>query len=146
MNCQNCGAKTPDTAKFCPECGQRIMASHVSTGIEDSVVTRSPGSNSNLPTVISLSAKEPSISRCPNCDKELSIENKLLICLECGEKFCEKCERFYRYDRLRQEKPLCHQCHIALEEQQKKNNIHHYEINQIDILKADIISMIDNII
>ena len=113
MECHRCQAIIPETAKFCPECGLPLTAPGLVTKIEDSVVTHSPGAGGNFAPVINLSSKEQIILRCPNCDMEISKENKPLKCMECGEKFCEHCETFYRNDRQRGEKPLCYKCYTA---------------------------------
>jgi hypothetical protein len=112
MDCPGCRAKIPDMAKFCPECGTRLSGSGVGANISDSVVTHSPGIGSNYAPVINVSGKEQYILRCPNCEMEISNENKPLKCLECGTKFCENCEKWYRKeDRQQGEKPLCEKCY-----------------------------------
>ena len=117
MDCPGCRAKIPDMAKFCPECGTRLSGSGGGANISDSLVTHSPGIGSNYAPVINVSSKEQNILRCPNCEMEISNENKPLKCLECGTKFCENCEKWYRKeDRQRGEKPLCEKCYALLEE------------------------------
>jgi hypothetical protein len=123
MECPECHARIPDMAKFCPECGARLTASGSIAKIEDSVVMRSPGAGSNYAPVINLSSKEQNILRCPNCDMEISKENRPLKCLECGAKFCEYCEEHYRPEpRKRGEKPLCFKCYTASVVESGKEN------------------------
>jgi hypothetical protein len=109
VECPRCQSKISENAKFCPECGLPLTAPGVVTKIEDSVVTHSPGAGGNFN--INFPGKEQNILRCPNCDLEISKENKPLKCMECGEKFCEHCETFYRNDRQPGEKPLCYKCY-----------------------------------
>jgi len=123
MECPECHARIPDMYKFCPECGARLTASGSVAKIEDSVVMRSPGAGSNYAPVINLSNKEQNILRCPNCDMEISKENRPLKCLECGAKFCEYCEEHYRpQPRQRGEKPLCYKCFTSLIKEESKVN------------------------
>lgn len=115
MECPECNTKVPNTAKFCPECGIRLNSPGLLLNIEDSVITRSPGLGSNYAPVINVSNKEKKTLHCPNCDNEITSENKSLICMECGVKFCENCEGFYRQElRRRGEKPLCYICYTAI--------------------------------
>jgi hypothetical protein len=83
------------------------------------VVTRSPGAGSSYAPVINVSSnassKDQKNARCPNCDMEISQNNKPLKCMECGAKFCENCEGFYRHEvRQRGEKPLCYKCYTVI--------------------------------
>jgi len=129
MECPECFATIPDMAKFCPECGTRLTSlgtSGSTAKIEDSVVTRSPGAGSNYAPVINVSSnassRDQKNARCPNCDMEISKDNRSLKCMECGAKFCENCEGFYRHEvRQRGEKPLCYKCYTAIAGQTSKN-------------------------
>jgi hypothetical protein len=119
MECPECFATIPDMAKFCPECGKKLTISSSTAKIEDSVVTRSPGAGSNYAPVINVSGgasgKDAKSLHCPNCDMEISQNNKPLKCMECGAKFCENCEGFYRHEvRQRGEKPLCYKCYTVI--------------------------------
>jgi hypothetical protein len=109
-------------AKFCPECGMKLITSDLAMTIDDSIVTRSPGAGSNYAPVINISNKE----HCSNCDMEFSNQNKPLICMECGAKFCEHCESFYRVEiRQRGDQPLCFKCYaneIKLSPQKPNNS------------------------
>jgi len=111
MECPECRQKIPENAKFCQECGAKLNASGSVAKISDSVVTHSPGAGSVI-SVNTAPSKEQTV-RCDNCENEISKENRRLKCLECGKKFCEYCETFYRKDRLRGEKPLCEECYSA---------------------------------
>ena len=45
---------------------------------------------------------------CSNCDMEIGKENRPLKCSQCGSRFCEHCEGWYRSaERARGERPLC---------------------------------------
>jgi hypothetical protein len=128
MECPECFATIPDMAKFCPECGKKLNISSSTAKIEDSVVTRSPGAGSNYAPVINVSssttAKDEKILHCPNCDMEISQYNKPLKCMECGAKFCENCEGFYRHEvRQRGEKPLCYKCYTAIGVKPDNNSV-----------------------
>lgn len=118
MDCPGCFATIPDTAKFCPECGIKLTGTGTSVKLEDSVLNRSPGAGSSYSPVINvssnISSEEQKNLRCVNCNMEISKDNKPLICMECGAKFCENCEGFYRHEvRQRGEKPLCYKCYTA---------------------------------
>jgi tetratricopeptide (TPR) repeat protein len=121
VECPECHSMVPALAKFCPECGTRLIASGSEAKIQDSVVTRSPGAGSSYAPVINISSKEQKNLRCTNCDMEITKDNKPLICMECGVKFCENCEGFYRHElRQRGEKPLCYKCYTAATEEWAK--------------------------
>jgi hypothetical protein len=132
MECPECHARIPDMAKFCLECGAKLTSSGSVSRIEDSVLMRSPGAGGNYAPTINLSNKEQNILRCSNCEMEISNENKPLKCLECGTKFCDNCEKWYRKeDRLRGEKPLCEKCYTLLQEKLSKESPDpHKEIKQ----------------
>jgi len=87
VECPECHAKLSDMAKFCSECGTRLTGSGSIAQISDSVVTHSPGAGGNFAPVINVSNKEKIIIRCPNCENEISNDNKSLKCMKCGEKF-----------------------------------------------------------
>jgi len=123
VECPECHAKLSDMAKFCSECGTRLTGSGSIAQISDSVVTHSPGAGGNFAPVINVSNKEKIIIRCPNCENEISNDNKSLKCMKCGEKFCEHCEKWYRKeDRQRGEKPLCEKCYTAFLAESGKEN------------------------
>jgi hypothetical protein len=110
MKCLNCEVEVSPGAKYCPECGTILTAPGASVKIQDSVVTHSPGTGSSYAPVINVSSKDKKLP-CPNCDNEISSENRSLVCMECGAKFCEICEGWYRHElRKRGEKPLCKKC------------------------------------
>ncbi|WP_321416943.1 hypothetical protein [uncultured Methanomethylovorans sp.] len=55
---------------------------------------------------------------CPVCFNIIDQSNKSLLCQECGTRFCQTCESWYREERERGEHPLCKSCFTA--EQERK--------------------------
>ena len=47
---------------------------------------------------------------CSVCGNYISSENRSVVCLQCGAKFCETCESYFRSERKRGEQPLCQAC------------------------------------
>ena len=57
---------------------------------------------------IQLGDRGPSKRFCSNCEMEMGKENRPLKCMQCGSRFCEHCEGWFRStERARGERPLC---------------------------------------
>ncbi len=74
--CEKCGATLPANAKFCLECGEKIVPA-------DMVVCPECG-KTVAKGKFCLECGHKFITECPKCDKELAAGAK--FCLECGEK------------------------------------------------------------
>ncbi|WP_321416515.1 SUMF1/EgtB/PvdO family nonheme iron enzyme [uncultured Methanomethylovorans sp.] len=53
---------------------------------------------------------------CPVCQNIIDSSNKLLICQECGIRFCHTCESWFRDERQRGEGPICNNCFTTEQE------------------------------
>ena len=113
MFCQSCGSKLSKTAKFCMDCGAKVEKTGGSSGgrssLKDSVVSNSSVGQASVGSIHFGGGKTE--RRCLVCDNSIERDNKALICLSCGTKFCETCEKWYRVDRTPGEKPLCNNCY-----------------------------------
>jgi membrane protease subunit (stomatin/prohibitin family) len=78
MPCPNCNNPVPANAKFCPECGQKIL--HEKAG---EVIC--PNCGKSVPDGKFCSeCGKPLVATCPNCGKE--VESDAKFCPECGHK------------------------------------------------------------
>lgn len=77
--CAKCGAALPENAKFCNECGEKV----VMAGAGETVVCPSCG-KSVVKGKFCPECGTKFITNCPNCGKEVSLGAK--FCNECGEK------------------------------------------------------------
>ncbi len=105
--CMNCGAKVQDGAKFCVECGTSMnTVSETKSNMQDIVANRSQVGQAS---VGSITIGDQTIT-CPICGNIIASDNRSVICFECGVKFCETCESYFRGKRERGEIPLCRKC------------------------------------
>lgn len=78
--CAKCGAQLPAGAKFCLECGEKVVAQEEKKGVA------CPKCGAQLPAgaKFCLECGSSLVVKCPNCGKELQPGAK--FCLECGTK------------------------------------------------------------
>lgn len=77
--CQKCGADMPESAKFCPECGERVSAP-----ISDNMVVCPGCGNTVHKGKFCPECGYKFISACPKCGASVALGAK--FCPECGEK------------------------------------------------------------
>ncbi len=78
VTCSKCGAELPENAKFCLECGEKVVILK-----EDEMICPSCGK----PTPkgkFCMECGTPLVKKCPNCGQEIPSGGK--FCLECGTK------------------------------------------------------------
>lgn len=86
MKCLYCEKEIPDNARFCPECGQKVIKGNDKTPINnsevaDSVISRSPGAGSIFAPNVNVGM---SSSRDSSYKPELIYEDFILTVLESG--------------------------------------------------------------
>ena len=78
IQCPNCGNKLPANAKFCLECGTKIVSLEQNEIICPSCGAKTPKGK------FCLECGAPMIRKCANCGAEIPAGGK--FCLECGTK------------------------------------------------------------
>ena len=79
VKCAKCGATLPENAKFCLECGEKVVPP-----IPDGMIVCPECGNTVAKGKFCPECGHKFISACPKCGKELVPDAK--FCLECGEK------------------------------------------------------------
>ncbi len=139
MKCPKCGEDLPDGAKYCPYCGQiENEKMNVEGGMKDSVALRSPGAGSTYAPSIKMSEEK---KYCPQCENLITDRNHLLICGNCGKKFCEHCEGFFRTERERGEQPFCRDCFTKMKERVKEEKQRRERESKVEELIENSIGM-----
>ena len=82
VKCSNCGAVLPAGAKFCLDCGERVVA------VPEGMVV-CPHCGKTVPNgKFCLECGQSFVNKCPNCGAEIPSGSK--FCLECGTKISEE--------------------------------------------------------
>ncbi|MCR5128227.1 MAG: zinc ribbon domain-containing protein, partial [Lachnospiraceae bacterium] len=78
VNCSKCGAELPENAKFCLECGEKVVVLQENEMICPSCGKATPKGK------FCMECGAPLAKKCPNCGQDVPAGGK--FCLECGTK------------------------------------------------------------